>query len=343
MDTKRNYYDVLGVQKNASEDEIKKAFRSLSKKYHPDVCKEDGAEEKFKQINEAYSVLSDPEKKRMYDTYGTVDPKDLDQQDEFWSPFGSMRDFGGSRRAMKERGGNLKIRIEISFDDLYHGVHKKLKLNKMCTCHRCNGSGSETNSTESCKRCGGHGWVAETTYRGRIKTQTLPPCPDCKGTGTMITDPCQCCGGSGVEKKVVDVEFDVPAGMPDNLYFVLPGMGDDGPHRGIPGDLYVVVSEKPNPYGLKRDKNNNIVYKIKLPYKTLIFGGDVSLPYVDNGTKKIHIGEGTESGKVVTLYGQGFPNPDNPNIKGDYIVLVECDIPKPSDLSDDQKFKIMNS
>ena len=346
MEGKRNYYDVLGVQKNASESEIKSAFRKLSKKYHPDVCKDADAEEKFKEVNEAYGVLSDPEKKQMNDTYGTVDPNDIRQQDPFagMDPFGMMRGFGMRRGGqVKERGGDLKIQIELSFDEIYTGIHKKIKMGRMCTCHRCNGSGSESNSTGTCKRCDGHGMVYEEIRKGNFVQRSMHPCPDCHGTGRTITDPCPNCGGSGLEKKTVDIEFDVPAGIYDNSYFVIEEKGNDGPHRGVPGDLLVFVKEKPNQYGLKRDQKNNILYKVKVPYKTMIFGGDVKLPYVNGGTKKIHIGEGTESGKIVTLSGQGFPDPNNPRIKGNYVVAVECDIPKPSDLSEDQKFKIMNS
>lgn len=347
MSEKRNYYDVLGVSKNANESEIKSAFRKLSKKYHPDVCKDADAEDKFKEINEAYNVLSDPEKKQMYDTYGTVDPNDLRQQDPFagFDPFGSMNGFGfGGRgpRQVKERGDDLRITIELSFDEIYTGVHRKLKMNRMCTCHRCNGSGSESNSTGTCHRCNGTGMVTETVRRGNFISQTMHMCPDCHGTGSVIKDPCPSCGGSGLEKKQVDVEFDVPAGMYNDSYFVVRGKGNDGPHRGVSGDLLVIVKEKPNQYGLQRDDDNNIRYTAKIPYKTLVFGGDIKLPYVFGNTKKIHIGEGTESGKIMTLSAQGFPDPNNPNVKGNYIVRIECEIPNPKDLTDDQRFKIMN-
>lgn len=342
----KNYYEILGVEKNATDNEIKSAYRKLSKKYHPDVCKEDDAEEKFKQINEAYSVLSDPDKKQLYDRYGTIDENEIHQQDPFMGmdPFGMMGGFGGGfNKPVKETGDDLKVTIDLSLDEIYTGVHRKLKMNKMCRCHRCNGSGSESNSTGTCKTCNGTGMVSETVRRGNFVSRVMHPCPDCHGTGSVIKDPCPSCGGSGLEKKTVDVEFDVPAGMYDNAYFVVRGKGNDGPHRGIPGDLLVIVREKPNRYGLYRDERNNLVYIAKVPYKTMIFGGDVTIPYINNETKKIHIGEGTESGKILTLHGQGFPDPNNPAKKGTYIVTVECEIPKPEDLTDDQKFKIMNT
>lgn len=343
MSQKRNYYDILGVSKTATDNDIKSAFRKLSKKYHPDVCKDADAEEKFKEVNEAYSVLSDPEKKQMYDRFGTVDPNEMRQQDPFagFDPFGAMRGF--QRGQMKERGDDLRITIELSFDEIYNGVHKKIKLNRMCTCHRCNGSGSESHETVTCRTCNGSGMVTETVRKGNFISQTMHPCPECHGTGSVIKDPCPNCGGSGLEKKSVDVEFDIPAGMYSDGYFVVRSKGNDGPHRGVPGDLLVAVKEKPNQYGLVRDDRNNIRYKAKVPYKTMVFGGDIKLPYVNGGTKKIHISEGMESGKVVTLSGLGFPDPNDPTKKGNYVVLVECDIPKPSELTEDQKFKIMNS
>ena len=162
----KNYYDILGVSKNASESDIKSAFRKLSKKYHPDVNKEAGAEEKFKEINEAYSVLSDPEKKQMYDTFGTVDPNDMggggfDPFSQGFDPFSMFRGFGGGFGGgfghggqVKEKGEDLKVTIDLSFDDIFYGVHKKIPMNNKCTCHRCNGSGSQSNESGVCPRCG---------------------------------------------------------------------------------------------------------------------------------------------------------------------------------------------
>jgi len=345
----KNYYDILGVSKNASDSEIKSAFRKLSKKYHPDVCKEAGAEEKFKEVNEAYSILSDPEKKQMYDTYGTVDPNmmggggfdpfaEMDPFGHFHNPFAG---FGTSSQRMKEKGEDLKVTIELTFDEIYTGVHKKIKLNKQVKCHRCNGSGSETNATTQCSKCHGTGMYTQTMRRGYSIMQNTSICPDCHGTGTVIKDPCPNCGGTGLETQKVDVEFDVPAGMYENAYFLVRGKGNDGPHRGVPGDLLVVVKEKPNAYGIKRDERNNILYTLKVPFKTLVFGGDVQVPYIGGQKKKIHINPETESGKVFKLFGFGMPDP-NTGAKGDYIIMVECDIPKLNNLDDKQKMAIAN-
>jgi len=347
----KNYYDILGVQKNASDSEIKSAFRKLSKKYHPDVNKEAGAEEKFKEINEAYSVLSDPEKKQMYDTFGTADPNMAGGgYDPFngFDPFSMFNGGGfgfsgfGHGNQMKEKGEDLKVTIDLTFDEIYNGVHRKISLNKKCTCHRCNGSGSQSNDSGVCPHCQGSGFVKQVQRRGNTVIQNMSPCPHCHGTGQMIKDPCPNCNGTGLETKNVDVEFDVPAGMFENAYFLVRGKGNDGPHRGVPGDLLVIVREKPNQYGLKRDDKNNILYTLKAPYKTLVFGGDITVPYVNGTNKKIHINAGTESGKVLKLFNMGFPDPNNPTLKADYIITIQCDIPKLSDLDEKTKMAIAN-
>ena len=350
----KNYYDILGVSENASESDIKSAFRKLSKKYHPDVNNEAGAEEKFKEINEAYSVLSDPEKKQMYDTFGTVDPNAMggggfDPFSQGFDPFSMFRGFGGGFGGgfghggqVKEKGEDLKVTIDLSFDDIFYGVHKKIAMNKKCTCHRCNGSGSQSNESGVCPRCGGSGFIENVQRHGNTVIKNMSPCPECHGTGQCIKDPCPNCHGTGLETKTVDVEFDVPPGMFENAYFLVRGKGNDGPHRGVPGDLLVIVKELPNQYGLKRDEKNNILYTLKVPYKTLVFGGDVTVPYVKGEKKKIHISAGTESGKVLKLYNMGFPDPNNSSLKSDYIITIQCDIPKLSDLDDKQKMAIAN-
>lgn len=344
----KNYYDVLGVSKNASQDDIKRAFKKKSKEFHPDINKEPGAEEKFKEVNEAYQVLSDPEKKQMYDTYGTTDPNEAFQNGGGFNPFmrgfssfgAGFNPFGGmGGQKPKERGDDLKITIEMDFDELFYGAHKKVKINKKCTCHRCNGSGSESNDTQECPYCHGSGYVTQVYRQGNMMSQSMSPCPHCHGTGTIVKDPCPNCNGTGLEYKNTEVEFDVPPGMYENAYFMVIGKGNDGPHRGIPGDLLVIVKEKPNTKGLKRDDENNILYTAKVPYKDLVFGTDIEIPYIGSN-KKIHIEQGTESGKKVKLFRMGFPDPHDINMKADYIVTIECLIPKEKDLSKEEKKKI---
>lgn len=331
----KNYYDILGVGKDASQETIKENFRRLAKKYHPDVSKEPNAEEKFKEIQEAYAVLSDPEKKKMYDTYGTADPQEA-QQSQWESDMGGFgfnpfgRGFG--RREVKEQGEDLKIHINLNIDELYKGVHKKIKVNKQCTCHRCHGSGSSTNESTTCEHCHGTGMYSKVERTAFGMQQTINTCPYCHGTGKMIKDPCPSCNGTGLEHSIKEVEFDVPAGMSDDSYFVLPRQGNDGPHQGIPGDLIVIVNENKNDKGLTRDDENNLLYNLNTKITDLIYGADVEIPWVE-GYKKIHIEPGTQPGKVITRYGEGFPNPNNPNgPKANYKITINCKIPKVNDL-----------
>ncbi len=341
----KNYYDILGVSRTASQDEIRQNYRSLSKKYHPDVNKDPGAEEKFKEINEAYQTLSDPEKKRMYDQFGTTDPQQAFQGGGFdpfmgdFNPFDPFGRGGGMHSKPKEKGDDLKIRMEMDLDEIFYGAHKKVKINKKVHCHRCNGSGSESNDTGECPHCHGTGYIMQNERRGNMFMQNMSTCPYCHGTGSYIKDPCPNCHGTGLEEKQTEVEFDIPAGMFSNAYFIVRGKGNDGPHRGVPGDLLVVVSEKKDGRGLKRDERNNLLYTLRMNYKDMVFGNDVEIPYI-GGKKKIHIEGGTQSGKVLKLSRMGFPDPNNPSMKADYIITVECDIPKESELTKEQKKKI---
>lgn len=330
MTENKDYYQILGIDRSASSDEIKNAFRSLAKKYHPDVSKEPDADKKFKDIQEAYSVLSDPEKKQRYDTYGTAD-ESAGFSGFGFNPFNGFNGgFGYGNR--KERGDDLKINIGLDLDDIYDGVHKKIRVRKQCTCHRCHGSGSETNRTETCRACNGSGMTRETVKTPYGYAQSIHPCQTCKGTGTVIEDPCQNCKGTGLEEMQKEIEFDVPAGMPDGSYFVIIGKGNDGPRNGIPGDLLVMVSENKNGKGLYRDEENNLCYNLNVKLTDLIYGSEVEIPWV-KGYKKIKLKSGTQVGETIIRKGEGFPDPNNPgNAKGDYMIHIECKIPKETDL-----------
>jgi molecular chaperone DnaJ len=329
----KNYYDILGLDKNASEKEIKDAFRTLSKKYHPDVCKDPDATEKFKEINEAYQVLSDKDKRQMYDMYGTVDPNEMRSPFDDLDPFGMFR---GQHQEVKERGTDLRITIDVTLKEVYEGVHKRLKIKKQCTCHRCHGSGSDDNSYKTCPTCGGKCYTRIRTQMQYGYSETIGPCKTCNGTGKVIEHPCIACNGTGLEHGEHEVEFDIPKGMPFDAYFVLKGEGNDGPHRGIPGNLMVVVTHSDkDDTKLVRD-GNDILYTLKLSYTDLIYGCDASVPYF-NGSQKIHIAEGTESGKVVSLYRKGFPDVNDPTVYGNYKITIECDIPKLSEMTEKQK------
>lgn len=325
----KDYYEILGVSRDASEKEIKDAFRKLSKKYHPDISKEPDATEKFKEINEAYQVLSDKDKKANYDMFG-------DPNAQGFNPFGDM--FGGRSAEVKERGSDLRITVNITMEEAYNGVHKKIKLKKSCTCHRCHGSGSEDNSFETCSYCHGSGYYRQRTVTAYGYSDNIGPCPYCNATGKKINNPCSICNGTGLEKGEKEVEFDVPKGMPFDAYFVIQGQGNEGPHNGIPGNLMVVVTQSPedaknNP--LVRD-GNDLLYTLSVNYKDLVFGCDIDIPYI-KGTQKIHLEPGTESGKIISLYRKGFPDVNDPTIYGTYKITVECKIPKLKDLTENQK------
>lgn len=331
----KDYYKILGIERNASEADIKKAYREKAKSLHPDVNKAPDAEEKFKEVTEAYDVLTDPKKKDMYDRFGTVDEQQMGPGPEWQDmPGFGFNPFGGFRRSgpPKERGEDLRINLNLSMEELYDGVHKKIKVKKKVSCHRCHGSGSETNETGDCPKCHGTGMYTRVTRTDFGYSQVSSPCPDCHGTGKIITNPCPNCGGSGLEEDYKEIEFDVPPGMPGNAFMTVPNQGNDGPHRGIPGNLIVVVHELPNDKGLERDDMNNLTYVLEANVTDLIFGTDIEIPWI-KGYQKIHIPAGTQPGKIMTLYKKGFPNPNNPSEVSDYIITITCKIPNANDLT----------
>ena len=330
MSAAKDYYSILGINKDATEQQIKDAFRSLSKKYHPDISKEPDAEAKFKEINEAYQVLSDPEKKQQYDMFGSADSDPFGGFDPF-SVFGGVH-----QREIKERGTDLRITVHITMKEAYEGIHKKIKIKKQCVCHRCHGSGSEDNSYVTCPVCKGSRFKRARTINEYGYNDSFSPCEHCNATGKVPGNPCTACGGTGLEQGEKEVEFDIPKGMPFDAYFVLQGEGNDGPHRGIPGNLIVIVQQTEGDIpGLKRI-NNDLYYTLKMNYYDMVYGGDVTVPHF-TGDQKIHIAEGTESGKEISLFRKGFPDPNDPTKYGNYRIRIECIIPKPNELSTKQR------
>lgn len=339
----KDYYQILGIPSDAKDDEIKTAFRKLSLKWHPDkwVTGTDEekkiAEDKFKEINEAYQVLSDPQKRREYDMFGDLEDS---------SSFGNMDPFGmftNMKNAYREKGSDLRITLNISMAEAYEGIHKKLKIKKNCVCHRCHGSGSNDNEFKICPECGGKGFRMKQVKTTRGYMASGGPCPNCQGTGKVVANPCEACNGTGLEKGEQEVEFDIPKGMPFEAYFVVGGKGNDAPHHGIPGDLIVVVmqsEEDKNNNPLTRD-GNDLLYTLKVPYADLVNGCDVSVPYI-KGVQKIHLAEGTESGRIISLFRKGFPDPNDPTVYGNYRITVECIIPKKSDLNSAQLTALNN-
>ncbi len=334
MNNKQDYYSILGLDKNASEQDIKKAFRSLSKKYHPDISKEPDAEVKFKEINEAYQVLSDPEKKQRYDMFGSVD------NNVGFNPFGGFDIFNtfnnASMHETKEHGTDLRITVYITMKESYEGVHKKIKIKKQCTCHRCHGSGSEDNSYITCPVCNGSRYKRIRKVSPYGYNETITPCDHCGASGRVPKKPCSSCNGTGLEWSERDVEFDIPKGMPFGAYFVIQGEGNDGPHRGIPGNLLVVVQQVEGDAPDLKRIDNDLYYTLKLNYFDLVYGCDTIVPHFA-GDQKIHIAKGTESGKEISLFRKGFPDPNNPSEYGNYKIRIECIIPNLSDLTTKQR------
>lgn len=353
MAEKRDYYEVLGVQKNANADEIKKAYRKAAIQYHPDKNPGDKeAEEKFKEAAEAYDVLSNPDKRARYDQFGHAGMGGTAgggaggfegfsgfSMDDIFSQFGDIfgghfgggfRSSGGGRRV--NRGSDIRIKVRLTLAEIASGVTKKLKINKTVACDECGGSGARDNDSYStCSTCNGTGHVTriESTFFGRMQTQST--CPTCGGTGKVITHPCDKCHSEGTLRGQEVVEIDIPAGVGEGMALTVSGKGNAAPHGGINGDLLVIIEEEPNPE-LIRD-GNDLIHNLNITIPTALLGGTVEVPTVD-GRAKIKIAPGTHAGKVLRLGGKGLPDVNGYG-RGDELIVV--DITVPSKLNADEK------
>lgn len=340
---KRDYYDVLGVSKDASEDEIKKAYRKIAIKYHPDRNpgnKE--AEEKFKEAAEAYDVLHDPQKRQQYDQFGFNGPGGSDfggfsgNMDDIFSMFGDIfggrAGFGGfssgNRRPQQFRGNDLRLKVKLSLTDVAHGVTKKFKVRKDVVCSYCHGSGAEAGSSaETCPTCHGSGVVTHTTRSIFGMMQTQGVCPNCNGEGKIIKNKCHHCGGSGIVKGEEVVEINIPAGVSEGMIVNVPGKGNAAMHNGINGDIQVYIEEEENDT-FARD-GNNLIYNLLLDFPTAALGGEVEIPTIEGNKVNVKIESGTQPGKVLRLKGKGLPV-----VKGygqgigDLIVNISIFVPK---------------
>ena len=351
---KRDYYEVLGVSKSASESEIKKAYRKLALKYHPDKNPDDkAAEEKFKEAAEAYEVLSSPDKKQRYDQFGHAGTQGAGgfggggmNMDDIFSQFGDIfggafgggggfSGFGGGGRrggTRVNRGSNLRVKVTLSLEDIVNGVKKKLKLNKYIKCDECSGTGAEGSSGFStCDTCKGHGQVnrVANTFLGQMQTTTT--CPSCGGDGKIITNKCNKCHGDGIMKGEEVVEINIPAGVEGGMQLSVSGKGNMGARGGIAGDLIVVIEEEEHKE-LKRD-GLNILYDLYISFTDAVLGGNAEIPTV-GGKAKVKIEAGTQGGKVLRLKGKGIPEL-NGYRKGD--LLVNVNIWTPQKLSKNEK------
>jgi len=351
MADKRDYYEVLGVDKSADDASIKKAYRSLAKKYHPDMNPGDAeAEKNFKEVNEAYAVLSDPEKKQRYDQYGFagVDPQagfdggfggfggGFDASDIFGDIFGSF--FGGGmggqsqRRNGPVRGGDILQRVTISFEEAAFGCKKEVSYGRVEKCPECEGSGAKKGTTvETCSTCHGTGQVRVTQRTMLGMMQTTRACEDCGGTGKKIKEPCTYCKGKGYVKNTKKLEVTIPAGIDDGQKVAIRGQGDSGRNGGPDGDLIIGVSVRPHP--IFEREGYNIYCEVPITFAEAALGADIEIPTLE-GKEIYKIPEGTQHGKQFTLKGKGIPYVNSKN-RGDLIFAVSIETPR--GLSDEQK------
>ncbi len=351
---KRDYYEVLGVAKSASADEIKKAYRKVAMQFHPDRNPGDkAAEEKFKEAAEAYEVLSDQEKKAQYDRFGHAGLNNRGgfgggqgmNMDDIFSNFGdifgddifgSFFGGGGARqrggKARGTRGSNLRIKLKMNYEEIAKGANKTVKVKKYTSCTTCSGSGAkDKNSVQNCSTCNGTGQVRKVTSTFLGQMQTVGTCPTCNGEGSTITNKCTSCKGEGRIYTEETINIDIPAGVQDGMQLSLSGKGNIGERGGSSGDLIVLIEEESHPE-LQRD-NLNVIYDMHVSIPDVIFGSNVEVPTID-GRAKIKIPPGTQSGKIFRLKGKGFPS-INSYERGDQ--LIHVNVWTPQELSNEEK------
>lgn len=338
--TKRDYYEVLGVSKTASADEIKKSYRKIALQYHPDRNPGDkDAEEKFKEAAEAYDVLSNPDKRAQYDRFGHAGMGsaasggfgggmrmedifqnfgDIFGDDMFGSFFGGGRQ-GGRRQGT--RGANLRVKLKMDYKEIAEGAGKKIKVKKYVTCQTCTGSGAkDKGSVQTCGTCAGSGQVRRVTNTFLGQMQTVTTCPACNGEGVQITAKCNSCKGEGRVYGEETINLDIPAGVQEGMQLSMQGYGNAGERGGPPGDLLILVEEEKHPHLRRNDLD--VIYQLHLSFPEVVLGTQVEVPTID-GKAKIKIPAGTQSGKIFRLKGKGFPAFQSYE-KGDQLVEVNA-------------------
>jgi molecular chaperone DnaJ len=335
--TDRDYYEILGVPRSASTDDLKAAFRKMARQYHPDVNKAPDAEERFKEINEAYAVLSDPEKRAAYDRFGHAGVRgpsggvdfNVDFSD-FADIFGDLFGFGGfgrsSRRSrnVPRRGGDLQYRLDLTFEEAVFGAEKEIEITRDETCTSCNGSGSEPGTSPvRCKTCNGTGEVRQVRQTILGSMVQVTTCPTCNGQGEIIETPCHTCQGRGQVRRTRKKVVSVPAGVDTNTQIRLAGEGQPGINGGPNGNLYIVINVKPHKYFRRRDYD--ILLDLNVNVAQAVLGAEVEIPTVD-GQATLKIPVGTQPGKVLHMRGKGVPHLRS-NGRGDQLVIVNVEIP----------------
>ena len=352
----KNYYEVLGVDKSASDDEIKKAYRKLAKQWHPDANPDNKAEAeaKFKEVGEAYEVLSNPQKRKNYDQFGSADGPsfggsgfggystsgfsgfsgdfgDVDLGDIFSSFFGGGFGVRSSSRSSNpnapRKGNDLEANITISFEEAFKGVTKEFKISKNVKCEDCDGKGAKKGtSVETCPNCNGTGKVSTTQRIGGFGAfQTVHDCEKCRGTGKIIKEPCEKCGGKGEYRKTVNISVTIPAGVDDGQSLILRGKGEPGKNGGQDGDIYLNVKIKNNTPFEREGNNVRLTVPITITQATL--GGKLNIPTVDGDSVEYEISSGTQSGDQFVLKGKGFVGIHS-KVPGDLTFNVQVQTPK---------------
>ena len=353
MADKRDYYEVLEVTKEATVEEIKKAYRKKAIQYHPDKNPDDkAAEEKFKEAAEAYDVLSNADKRARYDQFGHAGMSGAAgnggpfgggfggqgmSMDDIFSMFGDIFGGhsggfggfggfgGGSSQQRRYRGSDLRVKVKLSLKEISTGVEKKFKLKKYVACDHCHGSGAEgTSGSETCQTCKGSGSVIRNQQTILGTMQTRVACPTCNGEGKIIKNKCKKCGGDGIVYGEEVVTVKIPAGVAEGMQLSMSGKGNAGKHNGVPGDLLILVEEEQHPDLIRDD--NDLIYNLLLSFPTAALGGAVEIPTIDNKVK-VKIEPGTQPGKVLRLRGKGLPNVNGYGT-GDLLVNVSIYVPE---------------
>jgi molecular chaperone DnaJ len=354
--SKRDFYEILGVQKNATAEEIKKSYRKVAMQFHPDRNPGDkAAEEKFKEAAEAYEILSDADKKAQYDRYGHAGVRgngggggfsgggmnmedifsqfgDIFGDDVFGNFFGGGQRGRGGQRSRGIRGSNLRIKLKLTYEEIAKGVNKNIKVKKHISCTTCSGSGAkDKGSIQNCSTCGGSGQVrrVQNTFLGQM--QTVTTCPTCNGEGTTVTAKCPVCKGEGRVYGEETVSIDIPAGVQEGMQLNITGRGNAGERGGPPGDLIILIEEEQHK-DLQRE-GLNAAFELHISFTDAVFGTQIEVPTID-GRAKIKIPAGTQSGKIFRLKGKGFPAV-NSYEKGDQ--LIHVNVWTPQNLTPEEK------
>jgi molecular chaperone DnaJ len=330
----RDYYEILGVPRNASQDELKKAFRNLARQYHPDVNESPDAEERFKEVNEAYAVLSDEERRSVYDRFGHAglngmggvpDFTTIDFSELFGEFFGFGRGWSQRSRTAPRKGRDLKYTLNLSFEEAVFGIDKDIEITRDEVCDVCDGSGAEPGTTPvQCPTCGGSGEVRQTRQSFFGSLVQVTTCPTCHGGGEHISKPCKNCRGQGYEQKTLKKTVTVPAGIDNGNHIRLTAEGQPGVFGGPRGDIYIRIRVKPHKYFRRR--NNDILLDVNISVPQATLGDEVEVPTVD-GPAKLKIPAGIQPGKVIRMRGKGVPHLRY-NGRGDQLVMVNVEIPK---------------